>query len=89
MLFIRHAVQVKAHIQPCGIVLFTADHDFPLLDEQISVFVFDEVFHIIRAVKFFPDHCCRRSVPGPDPRDEADLAHMGFIVKQIRVSGFP
>ena len=85
MLFIRHAVQVKAQVQPCGIILFAADHDLPFLDEQVPVFVFDEVLLIIKAAELFPDHGLERFVPGADPRDEADPALMVFIVKQIQV----
>ena len=85
MLFIRHAVQVKTQIQPRRILLFAADHDFFLLDEQVSVLIFDEVFLIIKAAELFPDHGLERFVPGADPRDEADPALMVFIVKQIQV----
>ena len=55
MLFIPHAIAVKAQIHPGRVAFVLSNADLLLDDEEVTVFVPDKVFLVIQRRKLFFD----------------------------------
>ena len=85
MLFIPHAIAVKAQIRPGRVVFVLSNADLFLDDEEVTVFVPDEVFLVVQRRKLLFDKFPEPLVIRLDTGDESDLAGMILCIEKIQV----